>query len=105
MSDLADKREEIADRIYEGFDFSYNVVDAHGWEWTEPGKEMQRTVFVEDPDDNSAPSIAGYLVVRFQDEGSAVPVEAYAVVRGQVVKSIAGAKLEDYVQPGTAPTP
>lgn len=105
MSDLADARLEIADRIYENFDFSYNIVDGQGWEWTEPGKEMQKPVFVEDSDDNSAPSIPGYLVVRFQDEGSVMPVEAYAVVRGQVVGNVTGGKLADYVRSGAVLAP
>lgn len=92
--DLNESRHRTANNIYENFDFSYSVKDANGW--TSDLDTFEKVVFLEDPEDSSRPSIKGVLTVRFEP-GSAVPLEAKAVVRGEEVGNITGGKMSDYV--------
>lgn len=78
------KRNEAADVVLEGYDFGYQVVDGSGWERTIPGDEWTKTLFFENEEDPSGPTVPGNLVVRFET-GSAAVEEAYAIVNGEIV--------------------
>ena len=84
MSALDEKRRLAADAEYSTFDFSYEVKDASGWEWTTPGNHWEKAVFLF-ADDRDAPSIPGTLHITFRD-GSDEIEESHANILGQVIE-------------------
>jgi hypothetical protein len=74
------ERTAAANAVYETFDFGATVEDQSGWEYTTPGNEWARPVFVRESDENfdDTPSTKLTFVVRFK-EGTAEVELAYAI--------------------------
>lgn len=101
--DLLDTRTEIADRIFDDFDFvGEEIVDADGWESVVPGTEMSRKIYL---DNGSEPSLPGHLTIVFADGDSSIPVEAYAMMNGDLIGSMTAAQLGRYAVPETSNVP
>ena len=81
MSKIAINQEAIANRAYEHYQFGdgVTVTDHSGWEYTEPGNERSRTVYVEtEPeDDGPAPRWKLTFTAIFAPQTDAL-IEAYA---------------------------
>lgn len=90
VSRLWQDRHEEADSEFASFTFPTEVVESSGWDYTMPGNEMTKTVFLESPAGED--SIAAKFVVTF-DEGKADVISADGYVNGE--------KIE---QPGLGPT-
>lgn len=80
---LAERRREIIEERFTGYDFGFQVEDADGWSTETPETEWSRAVYFENDTDPSGASIKGYYVVRFALD-SAVVVEEYAIMGGQI---------------------
>jgi hypothetical protein len=82
----------MADQIFADYDFGsgVEVTDTGGWEYSEPGFERTRKVYVETEaeDDGPAPRWTLTFTVRFDPRGGA-PSEAYAIdSKGQIWGSL-----------------
>ena len=90
MTDIARidaRRREVADAIYEDYDFGFTVVADSGWEGTSgaPGGDAwARTVFLEDPADPAGDSLRSRIAIGFA-HGGAVAVSTEAAMRGEAV--------------------
>ena len=90
VTELWGQRHEEADMEFESFVFPAEVVGSSGWDYTVPGNEMTKTVFLEGPLGEN--SIAAKFVVTF-GEGKADVITADGYINGE--------KIE---QPGLGPT-
>lgn len=81
---LTAKRREVGEIVFEGFAFGARVEHASGWDWSVPGDEISRTVFLENGS-GSGPGLEAMLSVRFEADG-ARPIEAYAIVGEDLVE-------------------
>lgn len=94
---LLDARNEVADRIFDDFDFiGEEIVDADGWETVTPGTEMSRKVYLAD---DSGTSLAGHMTIVFDGVDSTTPVEAYAMLNGDLIGSMTTEQLARYSEP------
>src|SRR3546814_13239153 len=66
VSRLWQDRHEEADSEFASFTFPTEVVESSGWDYTMPGNEMTKTVFLESPAGED--SIAAKFVVIFDEE-------------------------------------
>jgi hypothetical protein len=74
-------RDEAAQAAYEAFEFwPFEVQDAGGWDYVEPGREWKRTAYLE-TGEPGADSIAASFTVVFAADDSAEIVEVYALDR------------------------
>lgn len=85
MIGLDEKRNAAADAEFESFDFGWQIEDASGWEWTQPGNEWTKPVFCANEENPDGPSVPGSLVVVFEDGGADIR-ESYAVVEGVMIQ-------------------
>jgi hypothetical protein len=76
VASLDDEREKIADEIFvytewEQAKAGNDWTDVDGWEWTSPGREWERWVFIKDPTDPTGiHSLRQRLVITFKDNDS-----------------------------------
>jgi hypothetical protein len=84
MSALDEKRRLAADEECSTFDFSYEVKDASGWEWTTPGNHWEKPIFFF-ADDRDAPSIRGTFHITFHDRSDEI-AESHANILGEVIE-------------------
>lgn len=82
---LDDHRRKAADELFRSYDFDLQVLDMNGWESENPGTEWTRTVFFENDEGPESPSLKGSYTVVFEDENSAVVVEDYGMLNGDVI--------------------
>lgn len=78
-------RHEEADMEFESFSFPAEVVASSGWDYTVPGNEMTKTVFLEAPEGEE--SIAAKFVVTF-DEGKADVLTADGYIKGEIIEQL-----------------
>src|SRR3546814_5743649 len=53
--DLIERRRAAADAEFEGYDFgSISIAAADGWQFTMPGNQVHRAIYIEDPDNPEA---------------------------------------------------
>lgn len=77
--DLTTLRNEAAEQEWHNYDFGDSVVEsANGWQYTTPGTEMTRVIFLENSENPEGDSVKAYFTVVFKDETSAQVEEAYA---------------------------
>ena len=75
-----DKREANAQEFYEDFNFDIEVVGQDGWEWTSPGREWTRRVYLANTVDPNGPSVPATFVVVFATEDSSGVFSAHCSV-------------------------
>ena len=78
MNDLQTQRQQIADSAFESYDFHGEVAGASGWEYTTPGRDMSRIVFLEN--EESGESERAVMHVVFKSCDSAQVSEVYALL-------------------------
>ncbi|MBV7542181.1 hypothetical protein [Acidovorax sp. sic0104] len=108
MSKRKDQAEQ-ADKAFADYDFgsSVEVTDTSGWEYTTPGDERKRKVFVETEreDDGPAPRSVLTFTVRFDPESGSL-VEATAIDgNGQVWGAMSDRAAIPQTNGGSAPCP
>lgn len=80
---LLKSRAEIADRIFETYDFGeYEIVDHEGWEYCVPGLSMTKIFYIDADGDASQ---RGSFTVQFRSESSLVVTDASAMVDGEII--------------------
>jgi hypothetical protein len=82
MNELLNQREAVANAQFDSFDF-YDAVEASsGWEYTTPGREMSKMVFIandnQDEDEENVSERVVFKVV-FKNCDSADIEEVYAL--------------------------
>lgn len=77
------QRSDAADAEFEAYDFGEAVVNSFdGWEYTSPGTEYTRTVWLDNPEDPDGDDIKGHFVVTFASDDSLEIVGATATING-----------------------
>lgn len=79
---LCDRRHAAADGEFERYDFEGPVGEADGWEYTSPGVEYSRTVWLTNEADPDGDDIKASFTVVFASADSDEVVEAYATANG-----------------------
>jgi hypothetical protein len=76
---FSSQRLQAASHAFASYDFGDTRIEATGgWEWTSPGTEMTRTLFLAPLEDADSTERA-HFTVRFADVDSVDVVEAYAL--------------------------
>src|SRR3546814_5470623 len=84
--DLIERRRVAADAEFEGYDFdSVSIADTGGWQYTMPGNEMHRVIYVEDSDHPEVDSVTAHFGVKFMADDSDEVVDAYAIIGSNLV--------------------
>lgn len=96
-------RRAVGDFLFAGFHFGAAVKDANGWHFDVPGSSISRMVFLTAYEGDTRPAAKAVLTVRFEDENSAVPVEAVArsASTGQVIATMSEADCTAFHLPLT----
>lgn len=79
---LESQRDEVLDKVFSYYDFgNWIVEETSGWEYTKPGREYTRNVYVvhEDDQDKDIDTTLMHLTVVFKDNNSAELEEAYVI--------------------------
>src|SRR3546814_19124292 len=64
--DLIERRRAAADAEFEGYDFgSISIAAADGWQFTMPGNQVHRAIYIEDPDNPEADTVTAHFGVKF----------------------------------------
>ena len=92
-ADLEKRRRQIAQNIYENFDFSYQVADDDGWAYNGMNT-YTKSVYLQPEGDGD--SLKATFTVRFEMHSS-LPIEASCLLNGEEIGNITGGKLTDYV--------
>lgn len=83
MNDLLNQREAVANAFFDDFVFYDPVEASSGWEYTTPGREISKLVFIEGLKDDEQDEDAGtervVFKVVFKNCDSAEVTEAYAL--------------------------
>ena len=70
QKNLTTLRNEAADREWLDYDFSDNVVeDTNGWQYTTPGTEMTRVIFLKNTENPDGDSVKANFTVVFKERG------------------------------------
>lgn len=81
---LEDLRESAAQAAYTDYDFGSSEVEDHsGWEYTVPGDEWTRTIFLRSETPGGATD-RGHFTVVFE-KGTAVVSESYGMFNGNIL--------------------
>ena len=76
-------RREAADAEYEAYEFGENgPVEHGGWEQGAEGDAWTRTLFFEDADDVSLPTVKGQFTVRFAGREGIEVTDVHASIAG-----------------------
>ncbi len=83
MNDLAQRRLAIAEARFDGYQFGWEVEEAHHWHVDDSGDEYCRTVLFcgEAP---GSPCVKGHFLVRFLP-GRPIVEECHAMIDGCLV--------------------
>src|SRR3546814_9572907 len=100
--DLIERRRAAADAEFEGYDFgSISIAAADGWQFTMPGNQVHRAIYIEDPDNPEADTVTAHFGVKFIADDSDEVADAYAIVDG----NLCGRRLEPRSEEHTSELP
>jgi hypothetical protein len=84
MRDLAKRRLQSAERLFDAYEFGiWNIEEASHWHVAKAGEELCRSIMLCGPE-LGAPCLRGEFIVRFKT-GSTVVLERYATVEGCLI--------------------
>lgn len=78
---MLNERSVVANEVFSHFNFGPNleVEGDDGWEYSTPGHEMSKKVYLRDIDEPNSDTFVAVMTVVFENN-SATPVEAYALL-------------------------
>lgn len=93
---IAESRRATAEKIFEDFDFIYQVEDADSWFYDEGDHTISRTVYLApDASDDTVESKKSEFTISFE-YGSPVPTDVTCNLDGEIIGELSG-NFEDYV--------